>query len=1300
MRKQLLWLFAFFLIAYNSYSQCDPGQDTTPPVFGDSGNGSIASPFRSLALSVVGNVPSGRYYFNFNGNTFQGELDNDTDGGGWLMILNYVHIAGDNSDLTVRNRDVPLLNSSTLGDNEAGTDNWGHFGNELAKAIDFEEMRFYGITTGHDRIIDFTTKHQNVLDYVKTGVGSFDGINNAVNYTALSEHSAFIPFQGFNEWRNRGDLALTDFPFWAAGSYHWGIRGGGSRWEVDDHAINSESTIHRVWVRGDLSPAGGNEITVQLDNTGNIVITPELFDPIATDNCGNVNFSLSRTDFDCTDLGSHTIQLIATDDQNNSVSMDVTVIVEDTSGPEINIATDLSVPFDLDPITNTFTLTPTLLGLTATDNCELQDVTINNTEFDCNSVSRVGVTITATDIHGNESVQHITIQIRDTVNPIVNCVAPFTVILDEEGSVNLSVDDIGTFSDNCNANAWLDRNYFSCADIGDHVVTLFVQDNSGNQVSCSTTVTIDVACPTDIIVENDPNQCGAIVNYPGCYTLISGLDSGSFFPLGTTTNVIEITDANGITRQCEFDVTVNDTQAPLFIAQDQTIILDQSGTTIMTEEDLIGVHPAAPQYVVETSGTFDPVDISSIGTEVILRDDDISAAIPFGFVFDFYGMFYTEFYIASNGFITFTNDEGSCCRGQELPDTNRANNLIAFDWNDIDPSEGGTIRYAIIGTAPNRIAIVDFDNVAHNYDNIDPTTVQVKMFEATNHIEIHATSIPLTDPGNNRKTQGVENNDGTRAVVVPGRNSSTWSATNEYIAFIPNTEAYDNCGIDTIEISKTTFDCTDIGMNQVDIVISDINGNTVQQTANINVTTIDNTPPVITLNGGNPQFIELGDGYTELGASTDDGSEITIDSSDFRDELGSYQIRYMATDNLCNEAEVIRIVIVQDNTPPVITLNGDNPQFIELGDGYTELGASTDDGSEITIDSSDFIDVVGTYSIRYNATDENGNDANEVARIVEVVDTTAPIITLLGDNPQVIELGLGYTELGAITDDGSTVTIDSSDFEDAVGIYTVRYNAIDDSNNVATEVTRVVEVITGCPLNALPSDNFNITVAGETCVGKNNGIITINTLETQDYIATINNQTYNFTSQLEVPDLTPGNYTVCVAIAEVSGCEQCYELAIAEANTLNGFVDSITASSNSLYVTIASGTPPYTVTINDEIIGEFTTNNFTVKAVKEGLMEVSSSLPCEGKLSKRIERLDAIMMYPNPTKSNVTIELPSVDSKVMEIEIRNTLGRIVAKDDYSIVANKAMISMENLSAGIYFITLKGLNNKVLKVIKE
>ena len=245
---------------------------------------------------------------------------------------------------------------------------------------------------------------------------------------------------------------------------------------------------------------------------------------------------------------------------------------------------------------------------------------------------------------------------------------------------------------------------------------------------------------------------------------------------------------------------------------------------------------------------------------------------------------------------------------------------------------------------------------------------------------------------------------------------------------------------------------------------TDSEGNSaVQVTRTVNVvdTTIpDTTPPVITLTGENPQTIELGDGYTELGATTDDGSDVTIDDLAFANAVGTYLIYYDSTDSEGNSAvQVTRTVNVVDTTPPVITLTGENPQTIELGDGYTELGATTDDGSAVTINDLAFANAVGTYLIYYDSTDSEGNFAVQVTRTVNVVDTTPPVITLTGANPQTIELGVGYTDLGATTDDGSAVTIDDSAFTDAVGTYLIYYDSTDSEGNSAVQVTRTVNVV-------------------------------------------------------------------------------------------------------------------------------------------------------------------------------------------------------------------------------------------------
>ena len=64
-------------------------------------------------------------------------------------------------------------------------------------------------------------------------------------------------------------------------------------------------------------------------------------------------------------------------------------------------------------------------------------------------------------------------------------------------------------------------------------------------------------------------MCGAIYTYQNpvgidnCISttsLISGLTSGSVFPVGLTTNIFQVTDTAGNTETCNFYVLVNDSE--------------------------------------------------------------------------------------------------------------------------------------------------------------------------------------------------------------------------------------------------------------------------------------------------------------------------------------------------------------------------------------------------------------------------------------------------------------------------------------------------------------------------------------------------------------------------------------------------------------------------------------------------------------------------------------------------------------------------------------------------------------------
>ena len=99
-------------------------------------------------------------------------------------------------------------------------------------------------------------------------------------------------------------------------------------------------------------------------------------------------------------------------------------------------------------------------------------------------------------------------------------------------------------------------------------------------------------------------------------------------------------------------------------------------------------------------------------------DDDISAELPLGFTFNFGGVNYTTVRVMSNARLQFNNNY--CGNGTQnvsprtytnpIPDANLVRALRAYG-TDIDLTAGGTVRYASVGTAPNRSFVATWTNV-------------------------------------------------------------------------------------------------------------------------------------------------------------------------------------------------------------------------------------------------------------------------------------------------------------------------------------------------------------------------------------------------------------------------------------------------------------------------------------------------------------------------------------------------------------------------------------------------------------
>ena len=151
----------------------------------------------------------------------------------------------------------------------------------------------------------------------------------------------------------------------------------------------------------------------------------------------------------------------------------------------------------------------------------------------------------------------------------------------------------------------------------------------------------------------------------------------------------------------------------------------------------------------------------------------------------------------------------------------------------------------------------------------------------------------------------------------------------------------------------------------------------------------DNTPPEISIENRDaisvcPNGKILGLKYT---ANDNQDGDITATSSKFN--IIGNDLVIFAKDK-SNNATLEKIPIKKEDTaPPDITLNGASKIYLVLGSKYTDPGASVKDNcdEEISITTEGSVDTnrIGTYNIKYYATD-SANNSKEITRTVSVVD--------------------------------------------------------------------------------------------------------------------------------------------------------------------------------------------------------------------------------------------------------------------------------------------------------------------------
>ena len=346
---------------------------------------------------------------------------------------------------------------------------------------------------------------------------------------------------------------------------------------VYDGAGNADACWATVTVLDEIDPtAMGQDITVQLDESGCVTVQATQIDGGSTDNCGIAEFLIDGATekvFSCANLGPNLVTLTVRDSSGNEHSVAVTVTVEDTI-PPIAQCQDLIASLD---INGEVRVAASSIDGGSTDNCGIVSMTLDRNTFTEADIGDQTVTLTVEDASGNTDVCTAVITVQDNLAPDISCPGSKVVQADTNRCYATEV-DLGTptATDNTEVDwATLTNSAPSQFPMGTTAVKWSVSDLYGNVGSCFQQVTVTepvdptVSCPGDINVDTtDPT--GTTVTFSASATdncdpspeISFSPASGSNFPIGDTVVTCAATDDSGNTGTCTFTVSVTFQNSP------------------------------------------------------------------------------------------------------------------------------------------------------------------------------------------------------------------------------------------------------------------------------------------------------------------------------------------------------------------------------------------------------------------------------------------------------------------------------------------------------------------------------------------------------------------------------------------------------------------------------------------------------------------------------------------------------------------------------------------------------------------
>jgi gliding motility-associated-like protein len=548
------------------------------------------------------------------------------------------------------------------------------------------------------------------------------------------------------------------------------------------------------------------------------------------------------------------------------------------------------------------------------------------------------------DLCGDTATATQTIYIHDLTEPTISC--PANVSISYEAGIPEPFTDLAGFiagggqaNDNCGlvneTFTLVDESYPPGTCPEQIIRTYEIADSCGNTAQCQQVITVldnvgpEMTAPADIEIVclgdttlsyasyaefvaaggSASDQSGIVESSFGLYTVVQT----------TTANGAEVIRTYAIKDSCdnigvvEHRIIALDDEPPIAVCNDITVTLNESGVYQLTDIDLQTIGSGSSDNCTAASDLLFSVSISQFDCADI------------------------------NGFISVVltvTDEGG--------NSSTCNTTIQV-LDTIVPTVNCKDITTYLGA--NGQVTVSASQLLDTYDDncsIASILVNKGDFDCTN-IGDNLVSITVTDLAGNSATC---NSTVTIADTIPPRivcqdielflDASDVLSINESMIVLASS---DECGIASVELSQTDFNCLNVGQNSVTVTATDVNGNV--STCIAQVTIYGNSRPdaqddTETIIHNLPTIIDILANDTDPNSSID-ASTLTITNqpsngtvvinSDFTvtytpntDYTGTDAFTYsicddgIPCDTLCDEA-LVQLAVLPPNEPPTVMVD-------------------------------------------------------------------------------------------------------------------------------------------------------------------------------------------------------------------------------------------------------------------------------------------------------------------------------------------------------------------------------------------